>query len=43
VIIDANALANDPVESLKAAVTDQTQEAADLLAFWLEQDQTAAG
>ena len=32
----------DPIDLLKASVTDQTQAAADLLAQWLEQDEVAA-
>ena len=34
----AAGLTQDPIDALKASVTDQTQAAADLLAQWLEQD-----
>jgi len=41
-MIDANA-PTDPVEMLKSLAAEQTGDAADLLASWLDQDTQAAG
>ena len=38
-----NMASTDPIEQLKSITSEQTNDAADLLASWLEQDSRAVG